>query len=97
MTYGSGCYNMTYGSGCIDLIFPDCCVNNDFKDGVNNYDYTHSTQITDGSNVTHQLSGGMIYQTYIDDSGTPAMIITTDTIGNTGLCNPTTTTTTAEP
>jgi hypothetical protein len=81
MTYGSYCYGMTYGSGCYNLTFPDCCVNNNFKDGVNNYDYTDSTQITDGSNVTHQLSGATIYQTYIDDSSTPEIIITTDTIG----------------
>ena len=85
MTYGSNCNSMTYGSGCYGLTFPDCCQNNDFKDGVNGVDYTLAIQITDGSNVTHQLSNGTVYQSYIDSSGPPAFIITTNTIGNTGL------------
>ncbi len=83
MTYGSGCYNMTYGSGCYSMTYPDFTAYNDFKDGVGNIDFTGAgiTQITNGTTITHQLSGLVVYQSYIDASSTPTMVITTNTIG----------------
>ncbi len=83
MTYGSGCSNMTYGSGCYSMTYPNSTFYNDFKDGVGNIDFTGAgiTQITNGTTITHQLSGLVVYQSYIDASSTPTMVITTNTIG----------------
>ena len=83
MTYGSGCYSMTYGSNCYSMTYPDFTAYNDFKDGVGNIDFTGAgiTQITNGTTITHQLSGLVVYQSYIDASSTPTMVITTNTIG----------------
>ena len=74
---------MTYGSGCGGMTYPDYTSLNDFKDGVGNIDFTGAgiTQITNGSTITHQLSGSVVYQSYIDASSTPTMVITTNTIG----------------
>ena len=74
---------MTYGSNCRNMTYPDNTAYNDFKDGVGNIDFTGAgiTQITDGTTVTHQLSGLVVHQSYIDASSTPTMVITTNTIG----------------
>ena len=86
MTYGSSCGNMTYGSGCYSMTYPNSTFYNDFKDGVGNIDFTGVgiTQITNGTTITHQLSGLVVYQSYIDASSTPTMVITTNTIGVVG-------------
>lgn len=86
MTYGNGCGNMTYGSNCYDMTYPDFTYYNDFKNGVGNIDFTGVgiTQITDGTTITHQLSGLVVYQSYIDAPSTPTMVITTNTIGVVG-------------
>jgi hypothetical protein len=69
---------------------------NELKAGIKNVNYTLSTPIAD-TNITHQISNNNdVYQTYIDDSGVPTIVITTDTIGTWSLC-PTTTTTTTPP
>jgi len=83
MTYGSNCNTMTYGSNCYSMTYPDFTAYNDFKDGVGNIDFTGVgiTQITNGTTITHQLSGLVVYQSYIDASSTPTMVITTNTIG----------------
>ena len=83
MTYGSNCGTMTYGSNCGDMTYPDSTFYNDFKDGVGNIDFTGVgiTQITNGTTITHQLSELEVYQSYIDASSTPTMVITTNTIG----------------
>jgi hypothetical protein len=83
MTYGSDCGKMTYGNACDSMIYPDYTAYNDFKDGVSNIDFTGAgiTQITNGTTITHQLSGLAVYQSYIDTSETPTMVITTNTIG----------------
>jgi hypothetical protein len=95
--FGNYCLYNKLGSGCNTNTFPSCTWMNELKAGIKNVNYTLSTPITD-TNITHQISNNnAVYQTYIDDSGVPTIVITTDTIGTWSLCPTTTTTTTTPP
>ena len=80
-TFGSGCLANTFGSGCVTNTFPTLARYNEFKNDVSSLDCSAFTAVYD-TNVTHQIgTSGIIYQTYIDESGTPAMVISTEKIG----------------
>jgi hypothetical protein len=79
-TFGAGCNANTFGAYCYANTFPILARYNELKNYVSDQDYTESTPIMD-TNVTHQIGdNGSIYQTYISDSGTPVLVITTDSI-----------------
>jgi hypothetical protein len=95
--FGNYCLKNKLGSDCNTNTFPSCTWMNELKAGIKNVNYTLSTPIAD-TNITHQISNNNdVYQTYIDDSGVPTIVITTDTIGTWSLCPTTTTTTTTPP
>jgi hypothetical protein len=95
--FGNYCLKNKLGTDCDTNTFPSCTWMNELKAGIKNVNYTLSTPIAD-TNITHQISNNnAVYQTYIDDSGVPTIVITTDTIGTWSLCPITTTTTTTPP
>ena len=80
-TFGTECYGNTFGASCQANTFPTLARYNEFKNNVSSLDCSAFTAVYD-TNVTHQIgTSGTIYQTYIDESGTPAMVISTEKIG----------------